>query len=34
LVVAEISFALTALVAAALIVASGARLVRQPGGFD
>ncbi len=34
LVVAEISFALAALVAAALIVASGARLVRQPGGFD
>jgi putative ABC transport system permease protein len=34
LVVAEITFALAALVAAALIVASGARLVRQPGGFE
>lgn len=34
LVVAEMTFALAALVAAALIVASGARLVREPGGFD
>jgi putative ABC transport system permease protein len=34
LVVAEVTFALAALVAAALIVASGARLVREPGGFE
>jgi putative ABC transport system permease protein len=34
LVVAEIAFALAVLVAAGLILASGARLVAQPGGFD
>jgi putative ABC transport system permease protein len=34
LVVAEITLALASLVAAALVVASGARLVGQPGGFD
>lgn len=34
LVVAEIAFAFAALVAAGLVVASGARLVREPGGFD
>jgi putative ABC transport system permease protein len=34
LVVAEIAFALAVLVAAGLILTSGARLVTQPGGFD
>ena len=34
LVVAEIAFALAVLVAAGLIVSSGARLITQPGGFD
>jgi putative ABC transport system permease protein len=34
LVVAEITFALAALVATTVIIASGARLVHQPGGFD
>jgi putative ABC transport system permease protein len=34
LVVAEIAFALAVLVAAGLILASGARLVTQPGGFE
>jgi putative ABC transport system permease protein len=34
LVVAEIAFALAVLVAAGLILTSGARLVTQPGGFE
>jgi putative ABC transport system permease protein len=34
LVVAEVAFALAVLVAAGLILASGTRLIAQPGGFD